>query len=139
MNIQVPWNRKMAINMKNAAIFDHTQVVQVDPVDSSVLIQVAYYIIQQVNIRLIHNAGHRGADNRVARVQNNECKNNSYGTIDPGFACKIDQSNTEHHAQGGIRIGLKVFTTRDQRERIILLSFLNAAISYCKIDDGGNG
>src|SRR5580765_6447532 len=97
--IQVPGNSKMAIDMQYASIFDYTQIVQVDPIHSPMLIHMANHFFQQINIRFIHNASNRGANDPITCANNDERKYDGHCAIYPGFACKINQSQAGNNAQ----------------------------------------
>jgi hypothetical protein len=55
--IQVPGNGKMAIDMQEAAVFYHPQVVQVHPVFAAAVIKHFYKTLEQLDIGFIHDAG----------------------------------------------------------------------------------
>ena len=74
MNIEIPRHRKVTIEVYGGAIFDNAEIVQINPVGSSVLIQRNNELLQQLFICLIHNTSNRTSNDFISCVNNDECK-----------------------------------------------------------------
>jgi len=137
--VEVPGQGKMAIDVEEASIFDHTQVVQVDPVLPSVVIEIGHHVAQELHIRLVHDAGNGAAQDTIAGVNDDACEDEGDDGVQDDQLGKPDDDETDDDADCRVRVGLQVPAAGLQGHGAVVLPFVEADGPYDEIDDGRDG
>src|SRR5574338_685951 len=127
--IEVPGYCKMAIHMQYIAVFNDTEIMQVNPVYAPVGIKQRYHSLQQYPVGFIHYTGNRASHYAVAGINNEERESCGYRTVYPLQAGKQYERQSCYNAQCRPCIALQVFTAGNQSGRIVLFSCFYAIVT----------
>ena len=94
--IEIPRNGHMAIDVKNASVFDHPDIVKVDPVVTAVFFKNRNDIFQKFGIGLVHDTGNRPPDNADTRQNDDRAENHGDGTVKPHGIGDKDEKETDN-------------------------------------------
>jgi hypothetical protein len=83
MHIEIPGHCQMAVDMKCTAVFDNPDIVNINPVLASIIIEGFDHSPEQILITLIHNPGHGGAHNAEARKKNHQAEDDCHRAVQP--------------------------------------------------------
>ena len=68
-DVEVPGHGQMTVDVQPAAVFDHAEVVEVDPVVPAMGVQIRHHVLQQLHIRLVHDPCNGTAEDFIARLR----------------------------------------------------------------------
>src|SRR5690606_6697066 len=98
MDIEVPGQGDVAVEMQCAAVLDDPDIVQVNPVFAALAIQRLNHFLKEIPVAFIHDAGYGSANDFERHKEDDAGEEDRYYTVNPGDAGDIDKDQAQEYA-----------------------------------------
>ena len=115
--IEIPRHGEVTIEVEDRAVFDGAEVVQVYPSRAFILVEHGDELLEQFHIGLVHDTGHRLADDFGTLHDDENGEQNGDRAIYPRDASEPQQQQPGDDAQRRPSVGLEVFAAGFEGER----------------------
>lgn len=137
--IEIPGQGKMTIHVQDVPILDHPEIVQVHPIIPPVGIEIRHHALQQLHIRLVHDAGDAAAQYPVACEDDDGGKEEGDDRVQDRQLGIPDDDKASDDTNSAIGVRLEMLAAGLQGHGAVLFPLVDADGANDEIDDGCDG